>query len=47
MVATGDFDADPMLEAGVWIYGILSTLILFAGLVCTATVAFLTPKQYS
>lgn len=47
LLATGDFNADPMLEASVWVYGILSTLILFAGITCTATIALFSPRLHS
>lgn len=46
ILATGDLGPDSMLVATVWIYGILSTLVLFAGLVCTAIIAFFSPRQH-
>ncbi len=46
-IATGDFGPNSMMVATVWVYGILSTLILFAGLTCTAIVAFFSPRQYA
>lgn len=46
-IATGDFGIDSMLEATVWIYGILSTLILSAGLACAVIVAYFTPQRHS
>ena len=47
VIATGDFASGSMLLATVWIYGIFSTLILFAGFVCTAIVAFFSPQQHT
>ncbi len=46
ILATGGFGSGSMLVATVWIYGILSTLILLAGLVCTAIVAFCSPRPH-
>lgn len=40
MLAFGDFNANSMLDASVWIYGLISTLILLAGASCLAIVAF-------
>ncbi len=42
--ATGDFASDSMLEAAVWISGILATLILLAGVACAAIVSLFTPR---
>ncbi len=42
--ATGDFGPDSMLAATVWVYGILSTLILLAGVACTIITALFSPR---
>ncbi len=47
LIVTGDFSTDSMLEAAVWAYGLLSTLILGAGIACTAIVALFSPRPYS
>ncbi len=46
MLAMGDLAPDSMLEASVWIHGILSTLILCAGVACAAMVAVFSPRSY-
>ncbi len=45
-LATGDFGPDSMLEATVFVSGVLSTLILLAGVSCTAIVTLFTPQSY-
>lgn len=45
-LATGDFGPNSMLEAAVFIYGVLSTLILLAGVTCTMVVTWLSPRPY-
>jgi MFS family permease len=44
--ATGDFGPNSMLEAAVFIYGVLSTLILFAGVTCALIVTWFSPQQH-
>lgn len=43
----GDFGPNSMLEATVFIYAALSTLVLLAGLCCIATVAWFGPHPHS
>lgn len=40
-LAFGDFNANQMLEVSVWIYGMISTLILLAGLSCVALITLI------
>lgn len=47
VLATGDFGPDSMLEATVFVYGILSTLILFAGVACMAFITLLSPRPHA
>jgi hypothetical protein len=47
IVATGDFVSNSMLDVTVFIYGILSSLILLAGVACMAVIAWFSPRPHS
>lgn len=41
----GDFNANQMLEASVWIYGVISTLILMSGLSCIVLINLIAQQR--
>lgn len=45
MLAFGDFNANQMLEASVWVYGMISTLIFLAGITCVLLVTLVSKKR--
>lgn len=45
MIAFGDFNANSMLGASVWVYGIISTLVSLAGVTCVAFITALVRPQ--
>lgn len=42
----GDFEANQMLDVSVWIYGMISTLILLAAVSCVIWISFIAPKKH-
>lgn len=45
MLAFGDFYANQMLVASVWVYGMISTLIFLAGITCTLLVTLVSRRR--